>query len=238
MPSKQVDDERPGNSSAAIIAEYSALRQEILARSQAQNQIITISLLVSGTLLTLGLTHERGSSAFLVLPAILFFLALGWSRHDLVIKRIGGYQRYCIESRVCGIGWEEFLQKVRTNRETSLKHGAGAVHVRGLFVTMEVLALTLALSEPTLGLITFDAAPQAWVLFVVSLLSAYGTWKVIDEQPIANVPEGDCTNRKLAQSSDTAEQANPRDAGTAPVDSDSCGSGNSAGKGEPPEERT
>ncbi len=53
-----------------LLAEYSALRQEILARSQTQSQLVNLAFVVTGTLLTLNLAHQVSREILLVLPIL------------------------------------------------------------------------------------------------------------------------------------------------------------------------
>lgn len=133
---------------AFLLAEYNALRQEIIARSQAQQQIISLSLIVSGTLLTLGIKNG-GGEIFFVIPILVFILALGWSRHDAAIKTIGGYIRYRIEPKVPWLSWETYMEGLRTGTTRSFwVQELGSIQIFGLFVLIQLLAAVLGIVRP------------------------------------------------------------------------------------------
>ncbi|MCX7000532.1 MAG: hypothetical protein NT106_09605 [Candidatus Sumerlaeota bacterium] len=93
-------------SSDFLLAEYAALRSEILKRSETQNQLISLALIASGTFLTLSL--QNTSTIALVYPILALFLAMLWVQHDYKIRQIGAYIKERIEKPFLseGLGWE------------------------------------------------------------------------------------------------------------------------------------
>src|SRR5688500_9606440 len=64
-----------------LLAQYDALREEILKRLDIQHQLILGALVALGTVLTV--STQRGSSAVLLMyPYLSLFLTLAWSQND------------------------------------------------------------------------------------------------------------------------------------------------------------
>ena len=72
-----------------LLAEYDALRGEILKRSEIQHQLLSFSLAALGALMAVGL--KDSPSALLAYPILVLFLAVGWVYNDLQIAQIGLY---------------------------------------------------------------------------------------------------------------------------------------------------
>lgn len=71
---KKFDDYQPEKE--YLLAEYTTLRDEMQSRSQAQKQLLSLAFLISGTLLTFGVTNNK-NELFFIIPLFLFFLAVG-----------------------------------------------------------------------------------------------------------------------------------------------------------------
>jgi hypothetical protein len=63
-----------------MLAEYNALRDELLKRAEFQQQILSLTLVIFGTILTFGL-QVHSASIILLYPLLSLFLAASW-RHD------------------------------------------------------------------------------------------------------------------------------------------------------------
>ncbi len=92
-----------------LLAEYKELRGEILKRSEMQHQLISITLVAFGALITVGL--KDSPSALLAYPMLALFLSAAWSYNDIQIAQLGIYVRYRIENQLIGgnLGWEHAI---------------------------------------------------------------------------------------------------------------------------------
>src|ERR1022692_2709971 len=92
-----------------LMAEYKALRDEILKRSEMQHQLISITLVALGGLATIGL--KDSPSALLAYPMLALFLSAAWTYNDIQIAQLGIYIRYRIEDPLIGegLGWEHAI---------------------------------------------------------------------------------------------------------------------------------
>jgi hypothetical protein len=103
------------NSMDFLIAEYTALRGEILKRTEIQHQLISITLVVLGSFLSL--VDKIPAKVFLAYPILALFLSAAWSQSDIRIRQIGAYVKEHIEERLIQeklldnrSGWEHVFQ--------------------------------------------------------------------------------------------------------------------------------
>jgi hypothetical protein len=127
-----------------LVAQFEALREEILKDMDAQNQLIGLTLLIAGTFLSLGTQQSVAESTLMVYPLLAVFLAALWSDKQVGIVRIGTYIRDRFDSYVDEQWrWETYVAKVYQNMRTS----RNVWGVRGLFMVTQTLALVLALTR-------------------------------------------------------------------------------------------
>jgi 8-oxo-dGTP diphosphatase len=107
-----------GDTLQETLAEFSALRDEILWRMQTRNQMLIFTLGAAGTLFTFGMTRED-PLILLIYPILAFLLSLAWMKHDLRIGEIGEYIRTKIENRGKrkGLRWQQYIRDLYTQQE-------------------------------------------------------------------------------------------------------------------------
>ncbi len=162
------------NKDAALrVAEYTALRNEILKRTEIQQQIINFTLVATGAFFTLGSSQQNIRGSFLFLhPVLVFFFAMVWVDQDEWIGRIGPYL-WRLEEHVEGISWEHHLRELArraASRRPPIRDLA-FTSARGFFVLSELLAIGLGLIRE--GETAGDwleglrgASPDSWLLLV------------------------------------------------------------------------
>jgi hypothetical protein len=136
MSSHQQEADTP-ISNDLVIAEYTALREELLKLVDIQHQLITLTLLSFGTLVGASVPFNN-TSIILTYPIIATFLAAGWFNHAYGIDMLGHYIQEHIENIVGtrNIGWENYSRKI------SIPHTLVAfLGARGIFVVTQVIAL-------------------------------------------------------------------------------------------------
>lgn len=135
------------NSENVILAEYSALRDEIVARINLRHQMLVIALTLLGLLMAFGIkdTNEKEISMhlFLLYPILCMFLAMGWAHTDYRLGELGTYIRETIETKFLGIGWEHYIHARSQPFKRSFK--VQEMAAIGIFVGVEVLSLLVAL---------------------------------------------------------------------------------------------
>ncbi|GIF47172.1 hypothetical protein DFJ67_7203 [Asanoa ferruginea] len=106
------EDTALGQESA--LAEFNALRAEIMGRQTNTQQLLSIQLTVSGAVFSLALSSPGRSAVLLILPLITFMLAGRHVAHSYACLSIATYIRSELSPRVeGGLGWEEWLRSHR-----------------------------------------------------------------------------------------------------------------------------
>jgi hypothetical protein len=166
----------PGQEGA--LAEFNALRAEIIARQNSQQGLLSIQLTATGAIFSLALSGAGHSAVLLVLPLITFMLSGRHVSHSYACLSIATYIRVELSDRVRdGLGWERWLQE---HRSRSRKYRP----LNPLFITfpgISVLALLGALPYLTASDASATAA-MLWLCWVggaaLTLSSARLVWKV------------------------------------------------------------
>lgn len=125
-----------------LLAEYQALRNEILKRTEIQHQLISIALVALGALISVGM--ELSPPALLAYPMLALFLSAAWSANDIQIAQLGAYIRDEIEKELLddGLGWEHHISSERISKLIGYR---ALLATRGLFWGSEILAVVLYL---------------------------------------------------------------------------------------------
>ena len=151
-----------------ILAEYSALRSEILQRMDLRQQMLTFTLIIAGSMLTLGVQTNISPLILLLYPVLALFLAMAWMHSDVRIWEIAEYQENHIEPRLTGIKWETYIH----NKHRGRTYRPLEVTAAGVFLTTDVLALVLAIPRLSYSLeevILLIVAGAAFVLTLIPL---------------------------------------------------------------------
>lgn len=125
-----------------LLAEYSALRAELLKRIELQHQMISLALIAAGTFLSVGIQFDS-ATIILIYPILAMFLASAWSQSDFWIRRIAFHIHFHIEEVLAGNdqGWEH------NNHPGSKIPFFGSLSLfasRGIFIGTQVLAIFVA----------------------------------------------------------------------------------------------
>ncbi len=125
-----------------LLAEYSALRAELLKRIELQHQMISLALIAAGTFLSVGIQFDS-ATIILIYPILAMFLASAWAQSDFWIRRIAFHIHFHIEEVLAGNGqgWEH------NNHPGSKIPFFGSLSLfasRGIFIGTQVLAIFVA----------------------------------------------------------------------------------------------
>ena len=166
----------PKESLGFLLAEYEALRAEILKRTEIQHQLISLALIATGTFLTIG-----SATATLAYPILAIFLAAAWIQSDVRIGQLGAYIKKRIEERLFGsnLGWEHFYTSLHDMpRLGSLAHLAS----RGVFVGTQILTVFVSLlmnSFPTEDIVLLLVDSFVIVLTIFLLRRRKVNWEQV-----------------------------------------------------------
>jgi len=124
-----------------ILAEYRALKDEIIQRTEVRHRLLFWTLLITGTLIT---ASEKGfvtPPVLLIYPLLAVSLAAAWTQCDVRIGELGEYIRINIEHRLEGLGWEEYMRQEYPKAEKWLLRHLVALAGGGVFVVSSALVL-------------------------------------------------------------------------------------------------
>jgi hypothetical protein len=151
-----------------LLAEYNALRSEILKRIELRNSIMFGTLTFAGVLLGFGLTTPTLALIYVIIS---MFLAAAWVQSDVIISNIGRYILEKLETPQTGLRWETQRQKERTESSKRKTFQPSAVFsTGGVFLVTQAVAILIALSN----LETF--AILEWVLSAVAVICFFLTF--------------------------------------------------------------
>lgn len=170
--------DNPDSPTGFLLTEYNALRDEILKRTDIQHQLISITLVAFGALISLGL--QNSPTALLAYPLLALFLTVVWSYNDIRIRQLGIYIRDRIESRLAGVGegWEHTISSDVVSR---LVGSRIILATRGIFWGTELLAVGLYLVDRLGGVL-----PRGDVVLLLLDLVAIGfTIAILQRQNVS-----------------------------------------------------
>jgi len=177
----------------ALLAEYQALRAEILSRQSIQHQILSLAILAIGTLITVGIQSHQ-AAIVLLYPVFAFFLATAWRSQDRGISQIGEYIRVRIEKALPPMDWEGFAAQARKKRK---KVSFTIFAASGIFLGTEILSIvvglvvTTPLRDPLLninGILISDYGNTVDGLFVLAVITTCLTAVILARNAVVQVP--------------------------------------------------
>ncbi len=154
-----------------LLAQYTALRDEIQNRSKFQQQLVLGALIGAGAFLPVGIEREA-PVVLLLYPILAMFLAAIWLQHSFQIRRIGRHIRTMERSAPGGVryGWE--IHEHRYGLQ-------GTNRVRGLLLWYAVGGVFVGTQMATIiAAVPFVAQGGDWLelLFVVDWVIAFATF--------------------------------------------------------------
>ncbi len=166
---------------AEILAEYSALRAEITQRLDMRQQILTFTLIIAGTMLSLGTQKDMTPAVLLIYPVLALFLARSWMQHDVRIAEMAKFLEEKIEPRCKGLHWESYIH----SRHRGSRFRPVEVTATGIFLATQILTVILALPRLRYSLdeiILLVAAVPAVIFTILSLRSRFGMLKKMEQK--------------------------------------------------------
>lgn len=170
-----------------MLAEFAALRDEIMRRAEIQHQLLSLAILSAGAIFAAGM-QTKHAVIVLAYPMIALFIAVNWSVNDRRSRQLGAYIRVRLEPHL-GLGWERYYSTVPNPKfffgTVSFRPSYAAS--RGMFIGTEAIALVLGITisgEP------YDLA-RVSALILAAVATALTPFMLIRDQvpaPSAHVP--------------------------------------------------
>jgi hypothetical protein len=146
---------------AGMLAEYNALRSEILKRIDLRNSIQFGTLTFAGALLGFGIATPTLALIYVIIST---FLAAAWVQSDVVISDLGRYIRDRLENPQTGLHWETYRQQDRLASMQNKKYQPSVVFsTGGVFLVTQAVAILIAFSN--IGAFTL----LEWTLSIVAV---------------------------------------------------------------------
>ena len=129
---KETSKNNPKANVNGLLAEYNALRAEILKRIELRNSILFGTLTFAGVLLGFGLSTPTLALIYVIISA---FLYAAWIHSDVVISDLGRYIRDNLENNQTGLSWEtkrqrEHLKSIKKKKfQPSIVFSTGGVFI-------------------------------------------------------------------------------------------------------------
>lgn len=162
-----------------IVAEYNALRAEVLKRIEIRHQLTSLALIAPGTILAVGF-QAKNSFLMLSYPILACFLWAVWLANARGIHEIGYYLKI-LESKVGenNIGWEH--SKTPSHRPYRFIGYMGSV---AIFIFTELLTLLAGIS---IGY--FDAIEKILLFFsIISIVITIMMFVILEIQRLHLLP--------------------------------------------------
>ncbi|HEY7832691.1 MAG TPA: hypothetical protein VIG30_03895 [Ktedonobacterales bacterium] len=150
------DQVSQSESTTIRLAEYQALRAEILNRFNIQHQLFALAIIAAGTIFVASVQNPNptvGAILILGYPVLALFLAAGWGHQDRRVWQAATYIRERIEPALGTerMGWEHFHPPSRTGP------GLYLLASRGIFLGTEIFAIVVGASLARIDLIASAA---------------------------------------------------------------------------------
>jgi hypothetical protein len=104
-------------SAEAVLAEYSALRAEIIQMEQTQSNIFALQLTAAAVIFSFSLSNASRTGFLLILPVVSYALSRRYLLTNEVMKRLSDYITEQLSPKVQGgFSWEEWNRRQASNR--------------------------------------------------------------------------------------------------------------------------
>ncbi len=152
---------------AGMLAEYNALRSEILKRIDLRNSIQFGTLTFAGVLLGFGISTPTLALIYVIISS---FLAAAWVQSDVVISDLGKYIRDRLENSQTGLHWETYRQQDRlASVQNKIIQPSVVFSTGGVFMVTQAVAILIAFSN--IG----SFALLEWTLSIVAVIGILTT---------------------------------------------------------------
>jgi len=155
-----------------LLAEYQALRNEIVKRMEMRHQFVIYALVVAGAFLSLGAQERASFIVPLMYPVLAFFLAWGWTHNDVRVAELGVYIHKEVEEKLELKMWQTWKDEQREKRPRSRRFEGFEHTACGAFLGTQLLALLLAWAKLDFALrpLPLLAVPGGVLMYFTSYL--------------------------------------------------------------------
>jgi hypothetical protein len=128
-----------------LLTEYTALRDEIIKRQETRFQLVSLTLIIAGTIFSFGTKDDISVIVLLIYPILGFFLALISVHNQMSLAEISRYLKEKIEDKLLSMGWEKNIRQLQSNNPKNFFTRTKKIPVWGVFIVTEIVAFFLAI---------------------------------------------------------------------------------------------
>lgn len=161
-----------------MIAEFQALREEVLVYIRQRMTLLSLNLVAAGALLPIGIS-EQNSLILLLQPFISFLLATRWAYDNAFIVRLGLYIQSQIEAEISS-GWETYQVRVYGDSPFNFPYDLlGLASSGGIFLSTQIVSMILIWDIGTSGNIeqVLQVAGYSAIVYTCVLIAYVGSLK-------------------------------------------------------------
>jgi hypothetical protein len=171
----------------ALLAEYSALRNEILQRLSGHWIMFAFQLTVTGVVFSFSLSSSSRTGFLLIIPIVSYAVSAEYLRNERMIRKLGEYIRLKLSTKIPGddvLGWESWLLPKLGSESSIIWLSPLPVTAPGISLIALAWTANYIFSRAGISIVDQCFLGLIWVLgFVVTLISFYNIWLYKREYP-------------------------------------------------------
>lgn len=144
-----------------VVAEYKALREEIVKRIELEHAVLNLTLVATGALFSVGLQAAVPTSVLLIYPMLALFLAAEWMHHHVRDRQMGAYIAE-LENEIPELKWEHWRYRAVT--ESGSLRFVGVFSAAGVFISTQLVGIALAVVKANFTYVE-------WLLLILDVIS-------------------------------------------------------------------
>lgn len=163
-----------------LLAQYTALRAEILARIDTRYRLVSYTIVLLGTMIALVIRSENPQPSVLFAYPVFAYLLFGlWIQNYRMMNRISAFMMKHVEPHFDGTWWESFNLEVG-GEPSRVRRILASGHAGALFVVAQVIAMTCGFSAKLSTvqdwkIVLSTLSPLDWLWFSVGIFAILAT---------------------------------------------------------------
>jgi 8-oxo-dGTP diphosphatase len=160
----------PAERREELLAEYGALREEVLKRIELRYQSLNLAIAATGLFVGAVAGGLVPPITLLLYPPLALCITIAWSHSDIRISQIAEYVMEQIEQPLSGINWEHWLRKRYDEVPHPVYRRFTELSALGVFMGTQILTMLVAVFVRLIGVTNQLPLPSKAVLPVYAFL--------------------------------------------------------------------
>ena len=167
----------PADRREELLAEFEALRAEVLKRIELRSQSVNLAITATGIFIAALAGGFIPPVTLLLYPPLALFITIAWVHSDIRIAQIAEYIRESIEQQLTGISWEHWLRQYYAKVPHPIYRRFTELSALGVFIGTQAMTMALAILGQVLKVSTKLELPgqavlPVYIIFVLVDLGA------------------------------------------------------------------